>query len=78
MKDKMTKVNKGRPVLGRESWRSFQTAGKPLTDGSVVSFGISEGNITRKKNKIKQTTIEYAPNYNSQWRSSPDAHIRHQ
>ena len=34
---------------GRESWRqrSFHTVGNPLTGGSLGSFGISEGNITR-------------------------------
>ena len=31
--------------------RSFQTPGNPLTGGSVGSFGISEGNITRSINK---------------------------
>ena len=29
--------------------RSFQTSGHLLTGGSVGSFGISEGNITRRK-----------------------------
>ena len=30
--------------------RSFQTPGNTLTSGSVASVGISEGNITRRKN----------------------------
>ena len=50
--------------------------GNPLTGGSVGSFGISEGNITGRKNKIKNT--EYVPNRHSQWRGSPDPHICHQ
>ena len=29
---------------------NFQTAGNPLTDGCVGSFGISEGNITGREN----------------------------
>ena len=41
------------------------------------SFGISEGNITGRGRKKKNHT-EYVPNHNSQWRSSPDAHARHQ
>ena len=40
--------------MGRESRRSFQTAGNALTEGSVGSLGVSEGNITgRKTNKQK-------------------------
>ena len=31
--------------------KSFQTPGNSLTSGSVVSLGISEGNITGRKNK---------------------------
>jgi len=31
--------------------RSFQTPGNPLTGGSMGSFGISEGDITERKNK---------------------------
>ena len=30
---------------------NFQTAGNPLTGGSVRSFGILEGNINRRKKK---------------------------
>ena len=37
------------------------------------SFGISEGNITGREKKKNPT--EYTPNHNSQWRSSPDAHV---
>ena len=40
------------------------------------SFGISERNITRRGKKKK--TTEYAPNCNSQQRSSPDAGLHHQ
>ena len=29
----------------------FQNTRKPLTGGSVESFGISEGNITKRKKK---------------------------
>ena len=45
-----------RPVLGRESRRrkSFQTAGNPLINGSVGSFGISQGNITGREKKKKK------------------------
>ena len=43
---------RGRSFLGKEMWRrSFHTAGNPLIGGSVGSFGISESNITRRKNK---------------------------
>ena len=60
--------------------RSFQTVGNPLTDRSVGSFGISEGNITgREKKKTKNHhhhNTEYAPN--CQWRSSPEARVSHQ
>ena len=58
-----------------ESWRSFQTAGNPLTCRSVGSFGISEVNITGRK-KAKPT--EYFPNRNSQRRSSPDVRVHQQ
>ena len=34
--------------------RSFQTVGNPLTGGSVGNFGISEGNIIRRRRKKKQ------------------------
>ena len=37
--------------------RSFQTPVNPLTSGSVESFGISEGNITRRKVKQKNPQI---------------------
>ena len=47
-----------------------------LSGGSVGSFGISEGNITRRGRKKNPT--EYAPNHNSQQRTSPDAPVRHQ
>ena len=43
----------------------------------MESFGISEGNITRRKKK-KKKPIEYAPNHNSQQRSSLGAHVHHQ
>ena len=46
------------------------------------SFGISEGNITRREiqtnKETNKKTTEYAPNHNSQWRSSPDTRVRHQ
>ena len=41
-------------------------------------FWISEGNITRRKKKTTTNPTEYGPNHNSQWRSSPDAHVHHQ
>ena len=47
---------------GDPSWervikrRNFQTTGNPLTSGSVGSLGISEGNITRMKNKCINKT----------------------
>ena len=44
----------------------------------MESFGISEGNITRRKKKKKKKPIEYAPNHNSQQRSSLGAHVHHQ
>ena len=67
-----------RPILGREWWRrrGFQTAGNALTDRSVGSFGISEGNITGRKKK--QYPRENAPKHNSQRKSSPDALIHQQ
>ena len=34
---------------------NFQTAGNPLTDGCVGSFGISEGNITGRGNTHTHT-----------------------
>ena len=42
--------------MGRESCRrrSFQTAGNPLTSASVGNFGISEGNITGRREKKKK------------------------
>ena len=39
----------GKGVLKKE--RSLQTPGNTLTGESVASLGITEGNITRKKNK---------------------------
>ena len=48
----------------------FPKSRKPFTGRSVGSFGISEGNITRRK----KNPTEYAPNPNSQRKSSPDAH----
>ena len=76
---------RGRSFLGREMWRrSFHTAGNPLIGGSMGSFGISESNITRRKNKQtnKQTNkpTEYIPNHNykQRWRSGTDACSRHQ
>ena len=41
--------------MGRESIRSFQTAGNPLTGGSVGSLGVSEDNITRRKTNKQKT-----------------------
>ena len=44
----------------------------------MKSFGISEGNITRrKKNKNKKST-DCIPNHNSQQRSSSEAHVHQQ
>ena len=43
------KIHPGKGVLKKE--RSFQTPGNTLTGRSVVSLGISEGNLTRRKNK---------------------------
>ena len=78
-----------RSTLRRELWRrrSFQQKkfltetevsgrGNPLTDRSVGSFGISEGNITGRKKK--QYPRENAPKHNSQRKSSPDALIHQQ
>ena len=42
------------------------------------SFGISEGNKTRREKKKKKNTTEYVPNCNYQHRSSPDTHVCHQ
>ena len=58
----------------RNGKRSFQTPGNPLTGGSVGSFGISEGDITKRKNKYP---TDFGPNGNSQ-RSSPETCIHHQ
>ena len=52
MKDKKKdkRVRDGDPSQGGSHKRGgFQTPGNPLTDGSVGSFGILEGNITRRK-----------------------------
>ena len=57
--------------------RSFQILGNPLTGGSVGSFGISEGNITRRETHT-HTHTEYVPNHNCQWGSSPDTCFHHQ
>ena len=56
----------------RNGKRSFQTPGNPLTGGSVGSFGISEGDITKRKNKLP---TDFGPNGNSQC-SNPPAAIR--
>jgi len=46
---------------------------------SVGSFGISEGNITGKKqNKQIKKKTEYVPNCNYQRRTSTDACVCHQ
>ena len=50
----------------------------PLTGRSVGNFGISEGNITGKKNKRNKKSTDYMPNRNSQQRNSPDAYVHHQ
>ena len=60
-----------------ERKRSFQTVGNPLTGGSEGVFGISESNITKRKQTNKKTHTEYAPNHNCQ-QSSSEARIRHQ
>ena len=39
------------PWKGVLKKRGFQTPGNTLTVGSVASLEISEGNITRRKNK---------------------------
>ena len=54
----------------------FPHSRNPLTGGSVGSFGISEGNIIRRKEKKKKPT-KYMPNCNCQQRSSSDAHVSH-
>ena len=43
--------------MGRESGRkrSLHTVGNSLTGMSVGSFGVSEGNITRRKKNKKNT-----------------------
>ena len=42
-------IRPGKGILKKE--RSFQTPGNTLSGGSVASLGISEGKITRRKNK---------------------------
>ena len=64
------------PGEGVVKEEKFPNTGNPLTGQSVGSFGISEGNITWRKRKEKPT--DYAPNRNSQGRSSPDARIHQQ
>ena len=66
-------VRDGDPSWGRRG--NFQTAENPLTGESLRSFGTSKSNITGRG---KKNPTEYAPNCNSQGRSSPDAHICHQ
>ena len=56
----------------------FPHSRNPLTGGSVGSFGISEGNIIRRKGKKKKKQpTGYMPNCNCQQRSSSDAHVSH-
>ena len=55
----------------------FQNTRKPSHWWVCGSFGVSEGNVSRKRKKKKKKQ-EYAHNHNSQWRSSPDAPIHHQ
>ena len=47
----------------REPWgrRSFQTPGNPLASRSVGSFGISQGNITRRKKKTQIMHLTATP-----------------
>ena len=45
------RIRDGDPSQKGSLRRSFQTPRNPLTGGSVGSFGISEGNITRSINK---------------------------
>ena len=54
--------------------------GNPPTGGSVGSFGISEGNIMRRKKTKTETKkpTEYMHNHNCQQRSSPASRIHHQ
>ena len=54
----------------------FPHSRKPLTGGSVGSFGISEGNITGREKKKNPT--EYAPNHNCQHTISPGTCVCHQ
>ena len=55
-KKRDNRVRDWRPILQRELWRrSFQITGNPVTGRSVGSFGISEGNITRKRKKKKKS-----------------------
>ena len=64
MRDK--RVRDGDPPWGGScEGEVFQTAGNSVTSGSVGSFGISEGNITGRKEKKKKPT-EKAPNHNFQ------------
>ena len=59
-----------RSILGRELWRrtSFHIIGNPLTGGLVGRFGISKGNIARKKKKKKL-------NQHYQWRNCSETHV---
>ena len=52
IKDKETKELRMETCPGEGS---FHTPGNPLTGGSVGSFGISEGNTTRRKKEINKT-----------------------
>ena len=56
---------------------SFQTPGNTLSGGSVASLGISEGKITRRKNKQIIKTHRLCANSNSHRSSSPDSCIPH-
>ena len=64
-----------RPGEGVMKEEKFPSSRKPFYWWVCGNFGISEGNITGRK---KKRNTEYTPNRNSQWRSSPDAHVHHQ
>ena len=71
------------PGEGVVQEEKFHTVGNPLTGRSVGSFGISDGNITRRKHTRAHThththTHRICTYRSCQWRSSPHTRIHYQ
>ena len=70
------RVRDGDSSQGGSRKREVSKHQETLSLVGLWGFGISEGNRTGRKKWIKPT--DYAPNSNSQRRSSPDARVCHQ